>query len=229
MGRAKGYAKGHGEQGGGLHEQWHCCILKMVSVHPAPWSKQRSGRSQHHSSKRRKTIHAKINKGVKKIVFSGAPMEAPTAGATTVGSAVSVYVVPVKITRKRKGFVSSLGHMPHLGWATHHHAHPHARPHQKIVCSKISCLGCSNLGPTGLLNLHYVVLLHLLSRRCGFLPGLLSHLRMPLHHPSAPRLRQPPGFVSRAAPLPVSRLPSAPVAVVDPLAGAPLTPPPAPF
>ena len=73
--------------------------------------------------------------------------------------------------------------VPHRGRATNAHAHPQPHPHLKTVCLKICRLGCSNLGRTDLLNLHYLVLLHLLSRRCGFLRGLLSHLRITIAAP----------------------------------------------
>ena len=38
-------------QWGRQHEQFDCCFLETVSVHPA-WSTQSSGRSRHHSSER---------------------------------------------------------------------------------------------------------------------------------------------------------------------------------
>ena len=168
--------RGHGQRAMGMgqwgwqHEQFNCCFLETVSVHPA-WSTQSSGRSRHHSSERRKSIHNAINTGV------GAPMEAPPTDATTVGWAVSALPGPTAMALKRKGVVRFVCRGPHRGRATH--------PHPKTVCLKICCLGCSNLGQTDLLNLHYLVLLHLLSRRCGFLRGLLSHLRIALRRPSA--------------------------------------------
>ena len=178
-------------QWGRQHEQFDCCFLETVSVHPA-WSTQGSGRSRHHSSARRKSIQNAINNGV------GAPMEAPPTNATTVGLAVSVLAGPTAMALKRRGVVRFVCHGPHGGLATH--------PHSKTVCLKMCCLGCGNLGRTDLLNLHYLALLHLLSRRCGFLRGLLSNLRIALRRS-------------------LSRLPPAPAVV--PLAGFP--PPPAPF
>ena len=157
-------------QRGRQHEQLDCCFLETVSVHPA-WSTQGSGRSRHHSSGRRKSIHNAINKGV------GAPMEAPPTDATTVWLAVSVLAGPTAMALKRRGVVRFVCRGPHRGRATH--------LHPKTVCLKICCLGCSTLGRTDLINLHYLVLLHLLSRRCGFLRGLLSHLRIALRRPSA--------------------------------------------
>ena len=50
---------------GRQHEQFDCCFLETVSVHPA-WSKQGSGHSRHHSSERRKSIHNATNEGVQK-------------------------------------------------------------------------------------------------------------------------------------------------------------------
>ena len=111
------------------------------------------------------------------------------------GSAMSVHAVPGTMALERRGVVRSVGQVPHWGRATHPHAHLQPHPHRKSVCSKISCLGCSNLGLTGLLNLHYLVHLHLLSRRCGFHRGLLSHLRIALCHPSPPRVRKLPSFL----------------------------------
>ena len=143
-------------QWGRQHEQFSCCFLETVSVHPT-WSTQSSGRSRHHSSERRKSIRNAINTGV------GAPMEAPPTDATIVGLAVSVLAVPTAMALKRRGVVRFVCHGPHRGRATH--------PHPKTVCLKTCCLGCSNLGRTDLLNLHYLVLPHLLSRRCGFLRG----------------------------------------------------------
>ena len=168
--------RGHGQRAMGMgqwgrqHEQFNGCFLETVSVHPT-WSTQSSGRSRHHSSERRKIIHNAINTGV------GAPMEAPPTNAITVELAVSVLAGPMALALKRRGVVRFVCRGPHQGRATH--------PHPKTVCLKICCLGCSNLGRTDLLNLHYLVLLHLLSRRCGFLRGLLSHLRIALRRPSA--------------------------------------------
>ena len=147
-----------------------CCFLETVSVHPA-WSTQGSGRSRHHSSARRKSIHNAINNG------AGAPIEAPPTDATTVGLAVSVLAGPTAMALKRRGVVRFVYRGPHRGRATH--------PHPKTLCLKICCLGRSNLGRTDLLNLHYLVLLHLISRRCGFLRGLLSHPCIALRRPIA--------------------------------------------
>ena len=74
-------------QWGRQHEQVNCCFLETVSLHPT-WSTQSSGRSRHHSSERRKSIHNAINTSV------GAPMEAPPTDATTVGLAVNVLAGP---------------------------------------------------------------------------------------------------------------------------------------
>ena len=95
----------------------------------------------------------------------------------------------------RGGVVRSVGHVPHRGRATHRYAHPQLHPHRKMVWLKITCLGCSNLRCTSLLNCHYHVLLHPLSRRCGFLLGLLSHLRIALRLTSALRVRYLPSFL----------------------------------
>ena len=45
------------------HEQVNSCFRETVSVHPT-WSTQSSGRSRHHSSERRKSIHNAGNTGV---------------------------------------------------------------------------------------------------------------------------------------------------------------------
>ena len=156
-------------QWGRQHDQVNCCFLETVSVHPT-WSTQSSGRSRHHSSERRKSIHNTINTGV------GAPMEAPPTDATTVGLAVNVLAGPTALAWKRRGVVRFVCHGPRRGRATH----------PPPVCLKKCCLDCSNLGRPDLLNLHYLVLLlYLLSRRCGFLRGLLSHFRIALRRPSA--------------------------------------------
>ena len=131
-------AMGRG-QWGRQQEQFDCCFLETVSVHPE-WSTQGSGCSRHHSSARRKIIHNAINNGV------GASMEAPPTDATTLGLAVSVLAGPTAMALKRRGVVRFVCRGPHRGRATH--------PHPKTVCLKICCLGCSNLGGTDLLNLH---------------------------------------------------------------------------
>ena len=156
-------------QWGRQHEQVNCWFLETVSVHPT-WSTQSSGRSRHHSSERRKSIHNAINTGV------GAPMEALPTDATTVGLAVNVLAGPTALAWKRRGVVRFVCRGPHRGRATH----------PPPLCLKKCYLGCSNLGRPDLLNLHHLVLLlHLLSRRCGFLRGLLSHFRIALRRPSA--------------------------------------------
>ena len=103
-------------------------------------------------------------------MFSGAPMEALPTNATTVGLAVRVLAGPTATASKRRAVVRFVCRVPHRGRATHHHAHSLPHPHPKNVCWKICCLGCSNLGQTDLLNLQYLVLLHLLSRRWGCSP-----------------------------------------------------------
>ena len=156
---------------GRQHEQVNCCVLETVSVHPT-WSTQSSDRSRHHSSERRKSIHNAKNTGV------GAPLKAPPTDATTVGFAVNVLAVQTALALKRRGIVRFVCSGPHRGRATH--------PPPKTVCLKKCCLGCSNLGRPDLLNLHcLVLLLHLHSRRCGFLRGLLSNFRIALRRPSA--------------------------------------------
>ena len=99
-------------QWGRQHEQVNCCFLETVSVHPT-WSTQSSGRSRHHSSERRKSIHNAINTGV------GAPMEAPPTDATTVGLAVNVLAGPTALALKRRGVVRFVCRGPHRGRATH--------------------------------------------------------------------------------------------------------------
>ena len=87
------------------------------------------------------TIHLNVDKypqrnkyrRKKKTVFSGAPMEAPTSDATTLGSAVSLHVVPMTMALKRKRVVRSVGHVPHPGRATRLHAHSHPLPDRKTV------------------------------------------------------------------------------------------------
>ena len=110
-------------QWGRQHEQVNCCFLETVSVHPT-WSTQSSGRSSHHSSERRISIHNTINTGV------GAPMEAPPTDATTVGLAVNVLAGPTALAWKRRGVVRFVCRGPHRGRATH----------PPPVCLKKCCL-----------------------------------------------------------------------------------------